>query len=110
MILVKEIPVRLPQKMKLLVSSVMGINSMLETLQSVIGDISDESVNLDQAIANVTESVGNANVNSSDVSEVAGTTAASMEKWQQLFQAHEDEKSKQLEQTFQHLPRRAIQS
>jgi len=53
---------------------------MLETLQSVIGDISDESVNLDQAIANVTESVGNANVNSSDVSEVMEQLAASMEE------------------------------
>lgn len=73
----ERIPVRTKDEVGQLV---MGINSMLETLQSVIGDISDESVNLDQAIANVTESVGNANVNSSDVSEVMEQLAASMEE------------------------------
>lgn len=83
----ERIPVRTKDEVGQLV---MGINSMLETLQSVIGDISTESINLDQAIANVTASVDNANVSSGDVSEVMEQLAASMQEVAATISSVED--------------------
>lgn len=73
----ERIPVRSKDEIGQLV---MGINSMLETLQNVVGDISSESVNLENAISDVTESVSNVNTSSNDVSGVMEQLAASMEE------------------------------
>lgn len=59
---------------------VKGINSFLETLQTVIGDVAAGSNNLEGAINDVTTSVNSATSNSRNVSDVMEQLAASMEE------------------------------
>lgn len=59
---------------------VQGMNSFIDTLQSVIGDISHGSMNLEHAITGVTDSVNSVNGSSRDVSDLMEQLAASMEE------------------------------
>lgn len=59
---------------------VVGINAFLDTLQGVIGDISNGSEHLEQAINGVTESVNSVNGSSREISDVMEQLAASMEE------------------------------
>lgn len=57
-----------------------GMNSFIETLQGVIGDISNGSSNLEHVITDVTDSVNSVNTNSKSVADVMEQLAASMEE------------------------------
>lgn len=59
---------------------VMGINAFLDALQSVIGDVSGNSDNLQGVIDNVTHSLTKVNGSSCDVSAVMQQLAASMQE------------------------------
>ena len=57
-----------------------GINSYIETLQDIIGNISTNSIRLEEIVSSVTESVSTTNQNSIDISAVMEEMAASMEE------------------------------
>lgn len=59
---------------------VAGINAFLEALQSVIGDVSENSDNLNEVIDNVSGSLDSVNSNSCDMSAVMEELEASMEQ------------------------------
>lgn len=73
----ERIPVRTKDEIGQLVA---GINAFLNTLQGVIGDISNGSEHLEQAINGVTESVNSVNGSSREISDVMEQLAASMEE------------------------------
>lgn len=57
-----------------------GINSFLETLQTIMKSISENAVKLDGVIDKVTESVETANGNATDISAVTEQLSASMQE------------------------------
>ncbi len=59
---------------------VTGINSFLSVLQRVIGNISERSVELNEAMINISDSIAAANGNSCDISSVMEQLAASMQE------------------------------
>lgn len=73
----ERIPVKTKDEIGQLVD---GMNSFLDTLQGVIGDISNGSLNLEEAIHSVTTSVNAANGNSRSVTDLMEHLAASMEE------------------------------
>lgn len=75
--LTERIPVKTKDEVGQLVS---GINSFLDALQSVIGDVSGNSDNLNLVIDNVSNSLSKVNGSSSDVSAVMQELSASMEE------------------------------
>ena len=57
-----------------------GINSYIETLQDIIGNISNNSIRLDEIVSSVTESVSSTNRSAIDISAVMEELSASMEE------------------------------
>ncbi len=73
----ERIPVKTKDEIGQLVG---GMNAFLDTLQNVIGDISDGSNNLEEAITGVTESINSVHISSKDISDVMDRLSASMEE------------------------------